>query len=123
MVEKMGYIPKALLRRLYVKGSMKVSDGVLSFKLRNNLATAQVDSPIKVQVDGKVVEKQSVEILLNGKPVTSDPTPQAPLEVPVGSELEVRVRGPYEKGRHKVSVEVSIKGYGVGAIEFEDEAQ
>lgn len=119
----MGYIPKALLRRLYVKGSMRTSEGTLSFKLRNTLATAQVDSPIKVQVDGSAVNPENMEILLNGQPVSAQPSIERPLEIPVGSELEIRVKGPFGKGKHKVSVEVSIKGYGTGSIEFEDETQ
>ncbi|MEZ0346302.1 MAG: hypothetical protein ABWK01_07115 [Infirmifilum sp.] len=118
----MGYIPKALLRRLYVKGSMKVSDNILSFKLKNNLATAQVDSPIKIQVDGAPVKLEDTQLFLNGQPVSATPSPEAPLEIPVGSELEVRVKGQYAKGKHKVSLEVSIKSYGTGVVEFEDEA-
>jgi len=119
----MGYIPKALLRRLYVKGSMRATGEELSFKLRNTLATAQVEAPVKVQVDGNPVKQEDVQLLLNGQPYTGQPSPSQPLEVPVGAELELRVKGPYSKGKHKVSVEVSIRGYGTGVIEFEDEAQ
>lgn len=118
----MGYIPKALLRRLYVKGSMRASEGQLSFKLKNVLATAQVDAPLKVSVDGQPIDASAVTVLLNGRPV-AQPSPESPLDVPVGAELEIRVPGPYGKGRHKVSIEASIRGYGTGIIEFEDEAQ
>ncbi len=119
----MGYIPKALLRRLYVKGSMRATGEGLSFKVKNTLITAQVDAPIKVQVDGNPVRPEDLTILLNGQPYTGQPSPSSPLEIPVGAELEFRVKGPYSKGKHRVSIEVSVKGYGTGTIEFEDEAQ
>ena len=119
----MAYIPRALLRRLYVKGSMEAGPEGLSFKLRNSLAPAALNAPVKVYVDGVEVEPSKVRVYVNGQEVTWVPSDEKPLEVPLGAEVQVVVQGSYAKGKHKVAIKMSVKGYGEGSFDFEDEAK
>jgi len=118
----MAYIPKALLRRLYVKGSMQVTSEGLSLKLRNSLAPAAVNAPIKVAVDDVPVDPSNVRVFINDREVVEPPSDEKPLEIPLGSEITLLVKGNYTKGRHKVTIGVSVKGYGEGSFDVEDEA-
>lgn len=123
LVEKV-YIPKALLRKIYVKGSMQAIENGLVFKLKNILASATIDAPIRVFVDGVEVEPENIELEIDGKKLkASEISAENPLNFPLGKELIVIVKGSYDKGKHKVVLEASIKGYGRGKIEIEDEAQ
>jgi hypothetical protein len=120
----MSYIPRALLRRIYVKGSMRVEAGALSFKLRNNLATATVNAPLKLRIDDVDIDPAQVTISAGGRTIkSSDISETSTFEIPVGTEVEVRVPGNFPPGRHKVVVEVSVKGYGKGVLDIEDEAK
>lgn len=120
----MAFLPRALLKRLYVKGSMKLEHGYLSFKLKNSLATASLNAPVKVKVDDAEVKPEEVVIVVSGRTLKSSEISEAnPVEVPVGTEVEVRVPGSYAPGKHKVALEISVKGYGRGSFEVEDEAK
>ena len=119
----MAYIPRALLRRLYVKGSMEARPEGLYFKLRNSLAPAALNAPVKVSIDGAEEEASSVKVVVNGREVDWVPSDEKPLEVPLGAEVEILVRGSYAKGKHKVAIRMSVKGYGEGSFDFEDEAK
>ena len=118
----MAYIPKALLRRLYVKGSMQVTSEGLSLKLQNNLAPAALNAPPKVAVDDVPVDPSNVKVFVNDKEVVEPPSDEKPLEIPLGSQITLLVRGNYTKGRHKVTIGISVKGYGEGSFDIEDEA-
>uniref|UniRef100_A0A7C3WL80 Hydroxymethylglutaryl-CoA reductase-like domain-containing protein n=1 Tax=Thermofilum pendens TaxID=2269 RepID=A0A7C3WL80_THEPE len=118
----MAYIPKALLRRLYVKGSMQVTSEGLSLKLRNSLAPAAINAPIKITIDDVPVDPANVKVFINDREVVEPPSDEKPLEVPVGSEITLLVKGNYTKGKHKVVIGVSVKGYGEGSFDIEDEA-
>ncbi len=118
------YIPKALLRKVYVKGSMQATEDGLVFKLKNILASATLNAPVKVFVDGVEVEPENIELEIDGKKIKAlEISSENPLDFPLGRELIVVVKGSYEKGKHKVVLEASIRGYGKGKIEIEDEAQ
>lgn len=119
----MAYIPKALLRRLYVKGSMEATAQGLTFKLKNSLAPASLNAPVRISIDGVEVEPSRIKVLVNGSEVTWTPSDEKPLEIPLGAEVTIRVAGSFEKGRHKVVVHMSVKGYGEGSFDFEDEAK
>lgn len=118
------YLPRALLRKVYVKGSMRAAENMLVFRLKNVLASATIDKPVRVFVDGVEVQPGNVELEIEGKKFNaSDISEDNPLKFPLGKELVVTVKGGYSKGRHKVVLEASVRGYGKGKIEIEDEAQ
>ncbi|MEM0093171.1 MAG: hypothetical protein QXT33_05720 [Thermofilum sp.] len=118
----MAYIPKALLRRLYVKGSMAVTPEGLTFKLKNSLAPASLNKPVRITVDGVEADPSRLKVVVNGVEVDWLPSDEKPLEVPLGAEVAITVPGSFEKGKHKIVVQMSVKGYGEGSFDFEDEA-
>ena len=116
----MAYIPGYLLRRIYVKGSMKTTPQGLEFTLRNDLATATV-TRLQVEVDGRPAK---AAIQLGDKTVEADQvSPENPLRFPRGTQARIIVYGDYSPGTHKVKIRASVAGFGEGALEFEDEAK
>ncbi len=116
----MAYIPGYLLRRIYVKGSMKTTPQGLEFTIRNDLATATV-TRLQVEVDGRPAK---ATIQLGDKTVEADQvSPANPLRFPRGAQARITVQGSYSPGTHKVSVKISVAGFGEGVLEFEDEAK
>uniref|UniRef100_A0A7C3SMR3 Hydroxymethylglutaryl-CoA reductase-like domain-containing protein n=1 Tax=Thermofilum pendens TaxID=2269 RepID=A0A7C3SMR3_THEPE len=94
----MAYIPKALLRRLYVKGSMQVTSEGLSLKLRNSLAPAAINAPIKITIDDVPVDPANVKVFINDREVVEPPSDEKPLEVPVGSRDHPAREGELHQG-------------------------
>ena len=72
----MSFIPKSLLRKLYVKGNLKnvdlTGDGSFDsfkFKLKNVLATGTLIAPFDISIDGEKVSHDNLEAAINGEKV------------------------------------------------------
>jgi len=72
----MSFIPKSLLRKLYVKGSLEsvdlTGDGSFEgfkFKLKNVLATGTLIAPFDISIDGEKVSHDNLEAAINGEKV------------------------------------------------------
>lgn len=105
-----------------MKGSMTVTPEGLSFKLKNSLAPASLNKPVKISVDGVEADPTKLKVAVNGVEVNWLPSDEKPLEIPLGAEVAITVPGSFEKGKHKIVVQLSVKGYGEGSFDFEDEA-
>jgi len=116
----MAYIPGYLLKKVYVKGSMRLSQEGLEFRLRNDLASAQLTG-LSVEVDGRPVEAY-IEIGGEKRP-TSSISPASPILFPRGSEAKITAIGSFAPGKHRVAVRARVAGFGEGKLEIEDEAR
>jgi len=91
----MSIIPGFVLERLYVKGSLRNTPWGWQFEVRNELAQGSVISILALEVDGAVQPLEGLTIVFPGgspRPATAV-TPVAPLPLPVGVSLTVRMAG------------------------------
>jgi hypothetical protein len=111
----MTVIPATVLKRLYVKGSLRVEDGGFVFDLKNLIAPATITGVDSLKVDGERVEDSRVTIVSPSG--SSRPIDQisrgTPLQFPVGVVVTLHVSGEtLEPGQHDLAVRIEVKEIG-----------
>lgn len=119
----MSSVPVFLLKKLYVKGSLKNTAAGFELSIQNTLAPGTIVGMAPLQVDG--VEQpldQTRVVLADGKILsTSDVSPQSPLRFNVGDRVTIQVLGqPLPAGAHKIIISPKTKEAGVLHIPAED---
>ncbi len=119
----MPYIPPALLKKLYVKGSLSNTEEGLAFKLKNTLAPGTIVAFKALVVDGAPCPLESVYLkTASGERPAEGISSKTPLMLALNLEVTVVIKGlKLEAGQHKITVKVSTKEVGDLEIPVEDE--
>ncbi|GBD10401.1 hypothetical protein HRbin23_00042 [bacterium HR23] len=115
-------IPPFLLRRLYVKGSLRRTDDGFEFQLRNQLGSGYARQMLPLKVNGKEVPLEQCSFSVDGQetPFTAV-TPERPFTLALNRTTIVKVRGvPLEPGTHKVAMGFVVQGFGALSFDFTD---
>ena len=125
------FVPSTLLRRLYVRKSLKNVDldgdgayEAFQFKLKNVLASGTISGKFMLKVDGREVPPEDVEVEFKGEVrKLSEFTPETKLRFSVGDEITFTVKreGGLALGKHKIEIEARTQEYGRIRFAFEDE--
>jgi hypothetical protein len=76
----LSIVPKALLRRLYRKGSLKPADNCIKFELKNILGPGIITGINYVKLNEMVFEPEKILIDTNGKKINATAiTPENPI--------------------------------------------
>ena len=107
-------VPSFLLKKLYVKGSLKNTEDGFEFTIKNVLMDGTITAPIDLTVDNRLLPQETITITAQGtsRLVTeiSEADP-APLKVDV--EVVVAVKGKnLAPGEHELEVAAVTKEYG-----------
>lgn len=115
-------IPSFLLRRLYVKGSLRRRDDGFEFQLRNQLGSGYARQMLPMKVNDREVPLEQCSFFVDGKetPFTAV-SPEQPFTLALNRTTTVRVRGfPLEPGAHKITVGFVVQGFGPLSFDFTD---
>ncbi len=118
----MPAIPPALLRRLYVEGSLQNRPDGFEFTLRNRLAPSTILGlgPLAVDDRGVVQEDVRIQTKRNIRAVTKV-TDKALLDWPINTEIKIIVVGRnLEPGTHRLTFAINLKEVGVLTLRVED---
>jgi hydroxymethylglutaryl-CoA reductase (NADPH) len=116
-------IPSFVLKKLYVRGSLRAEPRGLRFTLRNTLASASLTGVRRLTVAGQDVPAERVRVRVGAAEVDlASVSPELPFVFPRNGEAEVLVLGPPPDGRVKVRLEADSAEFGELLIEFEDES-
>jgi len=122
----MSIIPEFILKRLYVKGSLRNTPSGWQFEVRNDLAQGSVLSILALEVDGVAQPLDSVTVLFPGgspRPAATI-TPAAPLPLPVGVSLAVHTAGaPLAPGKRTLNLRLKTQEIGDLVITVTDAVQ
>ncbi|MBU7012996.1 MAG: hydroxymethylglutaryl-CoA reductase [Theionarchaea archaeon] len=107
-------IPAFVLKKLYLKDSLKNTDEGFEFAIKNTLMDATIISPVTITVDNKPFPKEKIQVAAEGNSWSvkdiSD-TNAVPLKVNV--EVTVVVKGEnLSSGKHEIEISASTKEYG-----------
>ncbi len=119
----MSSVPVFLLKKLYVKKSLKNTAAGFELTIQNTLAPGTIVGLAPLKVDGvELPLEQTVVVLPNGTRLTmSDLSTQEPLRFSVGDRVTIQVEGqPLPAGPHKVIVSPKTKEAGTLAIPADD---
>ncbi|MFQ6101826.1 MAG: hypothetical protein ACE5OS_11425 [Anaerolineae bacterium] len=119
----MPAIPPFVLKKLYVKGSLRLEDDGFALDLKNSIAPGTIAAFTSLDVDGQAVDPAQVTLI----PPGGDPRPadaisaEAPLSFPVGATVTLRVAGQtLEPGPHELALHVVVQEVGPLDIPFSD---
>jgi hydroxymethylglutaryl-CoA reductase (NADPH) len=111
----MTVIPPTVLKKLYVKGSLRAQDDGFAFDLKNLIAPATITSIEGLKVDGEKVEDSRVTIVSpsgSSRPI-GQVSPGTPLQFPVGVVITLLVSDEtLEPGQHDLAVRLGVKEIG-----------
>ena len=119
----MSSVPVFLLKKLYVKGSLKNTATGFELSIQNTLAPGTIMGLAPLKVDGVEYPLAQTKVLLTGGKTLSmgDVSAQSPLRFNVGDKVTIQVEGqPLPAGPHKITISPKTKEAGTLPIPAED---
>lgn len=112
-------VPSFLLRRLYVRGSLKNTPQGFRFALKNSLGSGYAQKMLPVSVDGQEFSLSECYFELEGKEVPfSSVSESSPFTLEMGKTILVKVNGsPLSPGSHKIGLGFVVPA--IGRLSFE----
>lgn len=116
-------VPEAVVKRIYVRGSMSNSQSGLVFRLKNTLVSGHLTATGAMEIDGRAVQPSVIMLRTKEAQVkASDVSAESPLSLPAGVELEVNAEGVVlDPGRHQIRFPVVIREIGPVTLTLSDE--
>jgi len=119
----MPAIPTFVLKKLYVKGSLRIEDDNFAIDLTNSIAPAVITAFTRLNVDNHMLDPAQVTLVLSDGDVhaAAKVSPDAPLAFPLGETITVRVDDQtLEPGPHEITVHVVVQEVGPLEIPITD---
>jgi len=115
-------LPAFVLKKLYVKGSLKNTDGGFSLSIRNTLAPGTIIGFEPLQIDGQSypLEKTSLQVGETSLPAT-EISATAPYQFPLNATATIQVVGEtLAPGVHQIVITVRTQEVGELKISVSD---
>lgn len=118
-------VPGFLLRRLYVKGSLKNSPDGASFELKNSLGSGHARELVPLEFDGQPFPMEHTFFSLDGKETSfKDVSEKAPFTLAVNKSIRIVAKGKkLDPGQHKVVMGFIVVGLGKLSFDFTDKVE
>uniref|UniRef100_A0A7C2FCF5 Hydroxymethylglutaryl-CoA reductase-like domain-containing protein n=1 Tax=Thermosphaera aggregans TaxID=54254 RepID=A0A7C2FCF5_9CREN len=115
-------VPALILRRLYVKKSMKNTETGFQFSLKNVLADASLSKPLEIIIDDKPVPIDKITLESDSKVILNKDISDAnPVDFALNTQVTVRVEGvKLEPGEHKIVISAVSREYGPIKFDIKD---
>jgi hypothetical protein len=107
-------VPGFLLRRLYVKGSLRNENGGFAFDLKNSLGSGYAEQVLPLSIDGVEVPAASARFVVDGEARTfAAVTAEQPMTLAMNRVVTIAVDGaPLPPGKHKIDIGFVVTGMG-----------
>ena len=118
----MVIVPAFLLRRLYVKQSLRNSPQGFQFELNNTLGSGFGTELFPLVLDGKELPKDGSYFIRDGDEVPfAAVSKERPFTLPVNKKITILVRGvTLAEGPHKINFSFVAQGLGKLGFDFTD---
>ena len=115
-------VPGFLLRRLYVKGSLKNASGGFEFGLTNSLGSGYADKMEPLVLDGRHLPLESTYFTLDGREVAfSEVSKETTFTLAMHKTITIWVdRVSLDPGPHKIEMGFEVPGLGPMRFDFTD---
>src|SRR4029079_10336544 len=112
-------VPAFLLRRLYVKGSLRNENGGFAFDLKNSLGSGYAEQVLPLTVDGAEVPVAAASFMTDGeKTAFLDVSAEKPMTLGMNKVVTITVNGrALDPGKHKIGIGFMVTG--MGKMEFD----
>ena len=125
----MRFVPKALLRKLYNRASLKNTERGLSFSIKNRLSPARLERIEAISVNEHTVALSEVVLVLeDGRRLQADQvSADRPLDFALAAllrfELPTNALDPSQESEHQFKLQFSASPFGQLVLEFSDHPQ
>ena len=118
-------VPAFLLRRLYVKGSLKPTIEGFQFQLRNRLGSGYARRLLPLTLDGEALDMAKTTFEIEGRVLGFEAVDrEVPFTLGMNRETSMVVKGrTLTPGPHRVGLGFSVVGLGMITFEIADEVQ
>lgn len=119
----MPVVPSFMLKKLYVRGSLKNSAAGFELTLKNILAPGTIIGLNSLKVDGREVALEDIRVRSGGgiDVAVSAITAQSPVAFPLNATATIQVVGePLAPGPHDIRIAVNTKEVGLLEIPVAD---
>ena len=115
-------VPGFLLRRLYVKSSLKNATGGFEFQLKNDLGSGYAHKMWPLKVDGAELPMESTFFFLDGREATfSDVSKENTFSLAMRKTITIWVdKVALAPGPHKLEMAFEVPGLGIMRFDFTD---
>ena len=112
-------VPSFLLRRLYVKGSLRNEDGGFAFDLKNTLGSGYAEQVLPLKVDDGEVPIGAASFIVDGEVTPfAAVSSEKPMTLGLNKTVTVMVAGrQLDDGKHRIGLGFIVTG--MGALEFD----
>ncbi len=112
-------VPQFLLRRLYVKGSLRNNDQGFQFELKNSLGSGYGNELLPLKLDSKELSREDSYFLLGAEEIPfSAVSKDKPFTLPMNKTATIMVKGTtLTEGPHKIGF--SFVAQGLGKLNFD----
>ena len=115
-------IPSFILRRLYVKGSLRNTEGGMEFQILNKLGAGQARRLLPLTLDGDEIPLENCEFNLEGEKVPfAEVSKERPFTMALNKLTTITANGvTLTEGSHTVGMAFEVGGLGVLKFDFFD---
>jgi hypothetical protein len=115
-------VPAFLLRRLYVKGSLRNENGGFAFDIKNSLGSGYAERVMPIAVDGEEFPIGSTRFINDGTVTPfADVTSDSPMTLAMNRLVTISVDGrSLPPGKHKIAIGFQVTGMGELAFDVTD---
>lgn len=117
-------VPSFLLKRLYVKKSLKNIENGYQFEMKNVLAEATIILPIKIYLNDRAIEPKSIMVSIKENTIKAeDINSNSPLKFAVGTSILLKVIDkPLVPAQYKIDIKAETKEFGEISFSVQDSA-
>lgn len=115
-------VPGFLLRRLYVRGSLRNLPDGWAFTIRNSIAGGEATGLDPLAVDGRPVPAERTYFHVDGRAVSFDSVDEDHrFGLAVGNDIDITVQDePLPPGSHTITMAFTVPAIGTLAFDFTD---
>lgn len=115
-------VPAFLLRRLYVRGSLRNTAGGWGFTLRNTIAGGEAIGLDPLVLDGTVIAAEHTYFHMGDEAISFNRVdPEHRFGLSTGRDIDITVDGtPLSPGSHTVTIAFAVPGIGRLSFDFTD---
>ena len=115
-------VPAFLLRRLYVKGSLRNTPTGFQFLLRNRLGSGYARAMFPLALDGQELDMAATTFEVDGRPVSFDQvSSETPFTLAMNKTTTIQYTGTtLDQAPHKIGMRFEIAGLGALGFDFTD---
>ncbi len=115
-------VPAFLLRRLYVKGSLRPRDTGFAFDLKNSLGSGYAEQVLPLTIDGDEVPLDTTTFYVDGTSLRfSEISSEKPMTLGMNKTVTIGVENrPLSAGKHKLAMGFVVTGMGTMQFDVTD---